>query len=155
MSFQIHALPTEPFQPLFTLSAQELAEVQATRMIADAKPGYPCRVSLADAEVGETVILVNYEHQPADSPYRSTHAIFIREHAQQAFPEREEVPEVLQTRLISIRAFDENHYMVNAQVVDGSHLHDAITAMFRDPGVAYLHLHNAKPGCFAAQVTRA
>ena len=155
MSFQIHALPAEPFQPLFTLSAQELAEVRATRMIADVKPGYPCRVSLADAEVGETVILVNYEHQPADSPYRSTHAIFIRERAEQAFPEREEVPEVLKTRLISVRAFDENHHMVNAEVTDGSHLHDAITAMFRDPGVAYLHLHNAKPGCFAARVTRA
>jgi hypothetical protein len=29
MSFQIHALPIEPFQPLFTMSAQELAEVRA------------------------------------------------------------------------------------------------------------------------------
>ena len=155
MSFQIHALPAEPFQALFSLSDQELAEVRASRMTADAKPGYPCRVSLADAEPGETVILVNYEHQAANSPYRSAHAIYVRENAEQAFPERGEVPEVLKTRLISVRAFDENHYMVNAQVVDGSHLHDAITAMFRDPGVAYLHLHNAKPGCFAAQVTRA
>ncbi len=155
MSFQIHALPAEPFQRLFTMSARELAEVRATRMIADAKPGYPCRVSLADADIGESVILVNYDHQPADSPYRSAHAIFVREHAEQVFPERGAVPEVLQTRLISVRAFDENHFMVNADIADGSDLHEVIPAMFGDPGVAYLHLHNAKPGCFAARVTRA
>ena len=154
MSFQIHALPIELFQPFFTMSAQELAEVRATRMIADAKPGYPCRVSLADAEVGETVILVNFEHQAADSPYQSAHAIFVREHAEQAFPERGEVPEALKTRLISVRAFDENHYMVNAEITDGLRLHEVITVSFRNPAVSYVHLHNAKPGCFAARVTR-
>ena len=155
MSFQIHALPAEHFQPLFRMSAQELEGVQATRKVVDAKPGYPCRVSLADAEVGETVILVNYQHQAADSPYRSAHALFVREHAGQAFPKRAEVPEVLTTRLISIRAFNDKHYMVNADVVDGMDLHEAIPAMLQDPAVAYLHLHNAKPGCFAAWVTRA
>lgn len=154
MSFQIHALPADPFQPLFKMSGQELAGIQAARMVVDAKPGYPCRVSLADAEVGETVILVNHEHQPANSPYRSAHAIFVREHASQAFPKPGEVPEVLSTRLISVRAFDDRHYMVNADVVDGKDLGRVIPAMFRDPAVAYLHLHNAKPGCFAARVTR-
>ena len=155
MSFQIHALPGKPFHALFGMSDQELAEVRATRMIVDAKPGYPCRVSLADAEVGETVILLNYEHQPADSPYRSAHAIFVREHAEQAFPGPGVVPEVVKTRLISVRAFDENHCLVNAEVADGADLHEVITLMFRNPAVAYLHLHNAKPGCFAARVTRA
>ena len=154
MSFQIHALPAEPFQPLFGMSADELAGVRATRLTADSKPGFPCRVSLADAEPGETVILVNYEHQTADSPYRSAHAIFVREHAEQALPRRGEVPEVLQTRLISVRAFGEDHYMVNADVVEGLHLKEVITGMFRDPDVAYLHLHNARQGCFAARVTR-
>jgi len=154
MPFQIHALPIEPFQPLFTMSAKELSEVRATRMTADAKPGYPCRVSLADAEVGETIILVNFQHQPADSPYQSAHAIFVREHARQAFPERGEVPEVLKTRLISVRAFDDKHYMVNAEITDGLHLHEVITVTFRNPAVSYIHLHNAALGCFAARVTR-
>jgi hypothetical protein len=154
MSFQIHALPAERFQNLFKMSGQELAGVQATRMVVDAKSGYPCRVSIADAEVGETVLLVNYEHQPAESPYRSSHAIFVREHAGQAFPQRGEVPEALSTRLISVRAFDDRHYMVNADVVDGTELGKVIPTMFGDPTVAYLHLHYARPGCFAAQVTR-
>lgn len=155
MSFQIHALSPAPFTPLFSLSSSELAKVRATRIIADAKPGYPCRVSLADAEIGETVLLLNFQHQAADSPYQASHAIFIREHAEQAFPAAGTVPEALEIRLISIRAFDEKHYMVGAEVVDGAHLSDSLTAILQDQSVAYLHLHNAKPGCFAARVTRA
>ena len=154
MSFQIRALPAYPFQALFAMPDDALAKARARRMIVDSKPGYPCRVSLADAEVGETVVLVNFEHQPADTPFRSAHAIFVRQHAEQAFPERGEVPAVLLSRLISVRAFDDRHYMVNADVVAGSDLHKAIPAMFEDADVAYLHLHNAKLGCFLARVTR-
>lgn len=155
MSFQIHALCPEQFEPLFALSDDELAKARATRAIADAKPGYPCRVTLADAEIGETVILVNFEHQSADTPYQASHAIYIREHAKQAFPDVGTVPEVLASRLISIRAFDNKHFLVDADVVDGSSLSQSIPAMLQDPGVAYLHLHNARQGCFAARVTRA
>jgi hypothetical protein len=154
MTFRIHALPAETFADFFQLSDAELAAVRAVRMKDDAKPGYPCRVSLADAEIGETVILVNYEHQPADSPYRSSHALFVRQGAAQAHPVVGEVPEMLATRLISVRAFDEKHYMVDADVVAGSELEAAIPAMLVDQSVAYLHLHNARQGCFAASCTR-
>ena len=155
MSFQIHALPPAQFEPLFAMSDEELAKVRAARAIADARPGYPCRVSLADAEIGEAIVLVNFEHQPAESPFQATHAIYVRENAEQAFPEVGEVPEVLRTRLASVRAFDDRHFIVNADVVDGSTLSESIPAMLLDPKVAYLHLHNAKLGCFLARVTRA
>ena len=155
MSFQIQALPSAQFEPLFALSDSELTKVRAARMIVDSKPGYPCRVSLADAEIGETVILVNFEHQSADSPFKASHAIFVRENAKQAFPDIGMVPEVFETRLISIRAFDGKHYMVDADVVDGSRLSESIPTILQDTRVAYLHLHNAKLGCFVARVTRA
>jgi len=155
MSFQIHSLPPSRFDVLFTLSNSELEKYRATKMIADSKPGYPCRVSLADAEIGETVILVNYEHQPADTPFKASHAIFIRENAKQSFPEVGMVPELFDTRLISIRAFNDKHFIVSADVVDGSHLTDSIPAILQDARVEYLHLHNAKLGCFLARVTRA
>jgi hypothetical protein len=155
MSFQIHALAPEQFGPLFSLSDEELAKARATRLTVEAKPGFPCRISLADAEIGETVILVNYKHQPADSPFQATHAIFVRENAHQAFPDVGTVPKVFKTRLISTRAFDDNHFMVDADVVDGASLSDAIPAMLQNPSVDYLHLHNAKLGCFIARVTRA
>lgn len=155
MSFQIHALPADRFRPLFSMSDAELAKYRAIRMVADSNSGYPCRVSLVDARIGETVILVNFEHQPGDSPYRAAHAIFVRENAEQAFLEIGTVPEVLATRLISIRAFDGRHHMVDAIVIDGNSLTKSIPAMFRNSKAAYLHLHNAKLGCFAARVTRA
>jgi hypothetical protein len=155
MSFRIHALPYAPFAPLFALSDAELAAIGARRTVADEKPGFPCRVSLVDAEPGETLLLLHFEHQSAASPYRASHAIYVREHAEQALPAPGTVPEVLTRRLISVRAFDEAHDMVNADVVDGRNLAEAITDMLRDRRVAYLHLHNAKPGCYAAKVTRA
>ena len=155
MTFQIHALPYEPFAPLFKLSGADLPKAGAARVVANAKPGFPCRVSLADAEPGETMILVNFEHQPRNSPYHASHAIFVRENAEQAFPKVGEVPELFTSRLVSVRAFDGRHYMIAADVVEGSALGDAIPEMLRNPHVSYLHLHNAKPGCFAASVTRA
>ncbi len=154
MSFQIHALPHDQFDHLFTMSDSGLANERAVRTTVNTSPGYPCRVSLSDANIGETVILVNYEHQAADSPYRAAHAIYVRENIKQAFPEIDVVPELFDNRLISIRAFDDKHHIVQADVVDGSCLKEAILKVFQDAKVEYLHLHNAKPGCYLARVTR-
>lgn len=154
MTFQIHALPAAPFAPLFALSDAELAARNMHRSTVQSCPGTPCRVSMRDAEVGETVILLNYEHQPEDSPYRATHAIFVREGAEHTQPAPDEVPDVIRSRLISLRLFDMAHMMIDADVVEGHQLSAAIQAAFEDDQVAYAHLHNAKPGCFAASVTR-
>lgn len=155
MSFQIHSLRAEDFADLFSLSDAELAARNACRQTVMSSPGSPCRVSMEDAAVGETVILLNYQHQPAHSPYKATHAIFVRKGAKQAELEVGEVPEVLRCRVISLRLFDKDHMMIDADLVPGIALSGAIEAAFERPEVAYLHLHNAKPGCFAASVTRA
>src|SRR5579872_2281998 len=79
MHFRIRGLPAEQFAPLFALTDAELAERGAVRRIADGRePGYPCRVSLSDSRPGDELILLNYEHLPADSPYRMRFAIFVR-----------------------------------------------------------------------------
>lgn len=155
MNFQIHALDAERFQQMFQLSDAELQARKAKRMTVAECPGTPCRVSLQDAEVGETVILLNHAHQPEDSPYQATHAIFVRESAQTAKPTVNEIPEVLRSRLISLRLFDDTHMMIGAEVAPGTGLAELISRTFDDDAVAYIHLHYAKPGCFAARVTRA
>jgi hypothetical protein len=144
-----------PFTALFALSDEALRAHGARRCIADSKPGFPCRVSLADAEIGEKLLLVNYEHQPADSPFRATHAIFVRENAEQAHPKAGEIPEPLQLRLLSVRAFDGAGMLLEADVVEGRKLEPVIEQMLSNPNIAYLHLHNAKQGCYAARVDRA
>ena len=155
MNFQIKALPKTEFEHLFEMTDAELAEHQACRRTVTAKPGTPCRVSMADAEVGETVILLNYAHQPEKSPYQSSHAIFVRKGVGQAEIAMNVVPEVIRSRLMSVRLFDIDHMMVDADVVPGSTLSSAISKAFEKPEVAYIHLHYAKPGCFAASVHRA
>jgi hypothetical protein len=155
MSFRISALPTARFKPLFALSDEELATRGAMRRIVDKCPGFPCRVSLVDAQVGEVVLLTNYEHQTASSPYRASHAIFVRENAREARPQVGEVPQVLRSRLLSVRGFDEKGMMIDADVVDGRAIEPSIERLLANGTISYLHLHNAKPGCYAARVDRA
>lgn len=154
MKFQIRALPATPFQPLFGQSDAFLADQAVVRVTATKSPGFPCRVSLVDATVGETLLLLNYEHQAAATPYRASHAIFVREGAIEARPAPGDIPDVLRRRLLSVRAFDAADMMLDADVTDGTTLKTLIAHMFADPAVAYLHLHNAKPGCYAARVER-
>lgn len=155
MDFQIKSLPAGEFAPLFGLTDDELALRRAVRQVVTSKPGTPCRVSMQDAEVGETVILVNYDHQPEASPYAASHAIFVREGAREAHLGINEVPDVIRSRLVSLRCFDRNHMMIDADVMPGDGLSAALSTAFDDDRIAYAHIHNAKPGCFAASAVRA
>ncbi len=155
ISFRLVALPLEPFAHLFPLSDSELLHYGARRCIVDAKPGYPCRVSLADAELGERVILLPFTHHDTASPYQGSGPIFVREQKERAFPCVNEVPEMIRRRLLSIRAYDAAGMMVGADVGEGNTLEDQIRRFFADPAVAYLHLHNARPGCYNCRVDRA
>jgi len=154
MSFRITGLPAEPFHELFALSDEALAARNAVRRIADAKPGFPCRISLTDAEPGQQVILTHFEHHAVASPFRASHAIYVRE-GEQTFDAIDRVPEQLRTRMLSVRAFDAAGMLTAADLVDGPQLETAIARLFDDAGAAYLHVHYAKPGCYAARVDRA
>jgi hypothetical protein len=154
MTFQIHALPPDSFTRLFTLSDTQLADEGAHRVVADEPGAFPCRVSLADAEVGDELILTNYFHLDERSPYRASHAIYVRKDVKQAVPEPGDVPAALANRLLSVRAFSCDHMMTNADVVDGNTLASSLRSIFADPAVDYVHIHNAKQGCFAAKATR-
>jgi len=154
MSFRIRGLPAAQFAHWFALGDAELKQRDAVRRIADSKPGYPCRISLTDADVGEQVLLINYEHLAADSPYRARHAIYIRA-GEQTCDVVDEVPAMLRSRLLSLRAFDAANMLTAADVVDGGALEAAIGTMLADPRVAFLHVHFARPGCYAARVERA
>lgn len=154
MRFRITGLPAAQFAGLFSLSDQELAARGAVRRIADAKPGYPCRVSLTDAEPGQEVILTHFEHHAVDSPFRASHAIYVRK-GEKTYEAVDQVPEQLRLRLLSVRAFDEKGMLVGADVVDGKDLEGAIERLLGDDRADYLHVHYAKPGCYAARIVRA
>lgn len=154
MSFQILALNNDQFSRLFGLDDEALEKQGIQRKVVDSNPGFPCRVSLQDAEVGETVLLMNYEHQPMPTPFRASHAIFVREFATEANLERNEIPAMFRHRVLSVRAFDATGMMIDADVVKGDRLEPLIERMFANESAKYLHIHNAKLGCYAALVER-
>lgn len=155
MSFSISGLPLDDFKPLFALDDEALAAQGVKRITATAKPGYPCRISLHDAEPGESVLLLNYAHQTADTPYRSSYAIYVNESAAASWQGQDSIPGSLRGRPISLRAFSAEGMLVGAEVTSGDGLEDAIARRFSDAGAAYLHAHNAAHGCFVARIDRA
>lgn len=154
MSFRITGLDPQPFSHLYGLGDAALFARGVRRMVADKSPGFPDRIELRDLEIGEKVLLLNYMHQPADSPYRSSHAVFVREGADRPLDVRDEVPDVIRRRLISLRAFDWDGNMLDADVMDGMEIENTIKLFFQNPDVSYLHAHYAKRGCYAARITR-
>ena len=153
--FQISALPSERFSHLFGKPDDELRTLGVIAMTADAKPGFPCRVTLRDAEPGARVLLLNYEHQDAPTPFRSSHAIFVIDGAENAHISPGEVPEQMRGRLLSVRAFSPDGMIVDGDVVEGARAAATFERMLADGRVGYLHVHFAKYGCFAARVDRA
>jgi Protein of unknown function (DUF1203) len=154
-NFQIIGLQRAHFEPFFSLNDKELAAKRARRMIVDAKPGFPCRIGLADAEIGETVILLPFVHHDIDSPYRASGPIFVREKAKSANLALGEIPEVVASRTMSVRAYDKKGMMLDGAVVPGSELKPHIEKIFANPKIEYLHLHNAGAGCYSCKVERA
>jgi hypothetical protein len=155
MTFQIHALPETPYQGLFDLSDADLAARNMLRVTADASPGYPCRVSLRDADIGDELILLNHRHLDGNTPYSASHAIYVRKNVTQAYAEPGAVPDVLARRLLSVRAFDARKLMVHADVIDGPDLAATLASLFTDPEIEFIQIHYARQGCFAAHATRA
>ena len=155
MSYRVTGLDPEPFRRLYGLSDAALADEGVRRVVADADFGFPDRIELRDAAIGETLLLLNYTHQPADTPYRASHAIFVREGAEAAWDSVDALPAPLVRRPISLRAFDADDLMVAADLAEGEALAPLIDALLADPAVAYLHAHYARRGCYAARIARA
>lgn len=155
MSFRIVGLSPGPFQHLYGQSDEALAAQGVKRYVVNAKPGFPDRIEMRDGEAGETFLLVNHVSMPADTPYKAAHAIFVREGATQTYDRAGEVPEVMRIRLLSLRAFDRDHMMIDADVVDGRNVEPLIERLLSNAAVSYIHVHNAKRGCYSGRIERA
>jgi hypothetical protein len=153
--FIIKALAKEEFEELFTLSDLELIEKGAIRMRVDSKPGFPCRISLQDANIGDEVILLTYEHHKTASPYKASGPIFIRKHAETARLKANQIPEMLIHRQVSVRCYNVNGMMKTAKVIEGKELTTFLSETFEEKEISYVHIHNAKPGCYNCVAERA
>jgi hypothetical protein len=154
MDFRVVGLSPEPFRHLYGLSEQDLAAHGVIRYRADESPGYPDRIEMREAKVGETLLLLNHVCQPAETPYRATHAIFVREGGEETYDRVNEVPEVMRLRLLSLRAFDVAGMMLDADIVDGKEIETLIERLFTNPQVDTIHAHYARRGCYSGRIER-
>lgn len=155
MNFRISGLTPEPFQRFFGLPDGELQAHGIHRYIVDEKPGFPDRIELLDAEIGQTVLLLNHVCQDAMTPYRASHAIFVREGASNTYDAVNQVPESMRLRLLSLRGYSAGGMMLEADVVEGTAIETVIKQIFDNQEVSYIHVHNARRGCYAGRVDRA
>ena len=154
-TFQLSGLDHTQFLPLFDLTDSELREQGVVRKLATSQPGFPCRISLVDAAIGEELLLLPYRHHDVHSPYRALGPIYIRRGVTQAILALGEIPDYVTRRVISIRAYDQEHMMVAADVAPGMDVAQRLQELFTDPSISYVHLHNAKQGCFSCLASRA
>jgi hypothetical protein len=154
MAYAIRGLDRAPFEALLGASDEALARQGARRVVATAKPGFPCRVSLADAEVGEQLILLNHVSHDAATPYRSAYAIYVREEATEAPVYLDELPPVFEGRPLGLRGFDSDGMLRGALLALPGEADAKIRALFERPEIATIHAHNAAHGCFVAKVER-
>jgi len=155
MTYRIRGLDPAPYRPLFGLSDEELAKRGIVRMTVDQKPSYPCRVSLTDREVGESMLLVNHVSHDVANPYRASHAILVTEGADAPGEYIDEVPPVFEPRVLSLRGFDNGGMMVDAILTQPGEADAGIRRLFANPDIHTIHAHNATRGCFSAKIERA
>ena len=154
MTYRIRGLDPAPFMQFYGMPDDQLEAAGVARMRVDSAPGFPDRVGMCDMAIGETALLLNYEHLPVNSPYRSRHAIFVREGAAIAADMRDTVPDVMKRRVMSLRGLDANGFIVDADLAEGDAIEPLILKLFEDPTIAYIHAHYAKRGCFSGLIER-
>ena len=154
MAYIVRGLDPAPYRPLFGLSDAELETRGVVRMTVDS-PTFPCRVSLTDRELGESVLLLNHVSHDVAGPYRASHAIFVTEFAGEPAAYADEVPPVFAKRVLSLRGFDKAGMMAEAVLAQPGEADAGIRKLFSNPKVETIHAHNATRGCFSARIERA
>jgi hypothetical protein len=153
MTYVVRGLDPAPYRPLFGLSDAELTDRGAVRMTVTT-PSFPCRVSLTDRTLGETVLLVNHVSHDFANPYRASHAIFVTEGVEEAAEYVDRVPPVFEKRILSLRGFDKDGMMADAILTQPGEADAGIRKLFANDNIVSIHAHNATRGCFAARIER-
>lgn len=141
MNYQLRGLEPALFEGFFGLDDEALAARGMRWMQSDAPVGFPCRISLEDAPVGEPVLLLPFTHQDGRSPYHASGPIFVRRGRNQAAHIVNGLPSYLTLRPLSVRAYDAADEMVDADIVDGAAAAPPIERLLAR-------------GCFACRVDR-
>ena len=154
MTYRIRGIDRGEVDGFIGADDATLADVGAVRVVATVRPGFPCRVSLVDAEPGESLILFHHVSHDVATPYRSAYAVFVREDAGEPAEYVDQVPPVFEGRPLALRGFDGDAMLRSAALAAPGEADARIRALLDDEGIRYIDVHNAAHGCFAARVER-
>jgi hypothetical protein len=154
MAYRIDGLEPEEFYHLLGLDEHGLAEAGALRVIADSKPGFPCRVTLEDAEPGESLVLFNHVSHDVRTPFRSAYAVYVRENAVAPARYFDEIPPVFDGRALGLRGFDSQGLLRGALLALPGEADCKIRVLLDRSEIESVHAHNAAAGCFVARIVR-
>lgn len=154
MTYLIEGLDPAPFRHLFAMEEAELAAHRAVLQTASASRGFPCRVSLRDADEGDQLLLVHHTSHAVETPYRNAFAIFVRRAASEPACYVDECPPVFAGRPLGLRGYTAAGNLLTARLAMPGAADDIIREMLSDPAITYIDAHNAAHGCFAARVQR-
>jgi len=153
--FRFVALPPSVAHEVRRTRRDAWGNVDLTPVRVDREGAYPCRACLEDARPGEDVILFSYSPFDGQCAYRTVGPIFIHEKECTPLAASDAIPELLAKRLLALRAYDEGgRTMVDCAVVEGREMEAAARRMLGDPRTSTIHVHNARPGCFACVIER-
>ena len=153
MTYVVKGIDPAPYQALYGLSDEELADKGVVRMTVTS-PTFPCRVSLTDRAIGEKVLLLNHVSHDVANPYRASHAIFVTEGEDEPAEFVDRVAPVFEPRVLSLRGFDKDGMMADAILTQPGEADAGIRRLFANPAIETIHAHNATRGCFAAKIER-
>ena len=154
MAYRIEGLAPQAFESLFAMMDGELAARGAMRVTADSPTGFPCRVSLRDADEGEELVLLNHVSHDVKGPFRTTYAIYVRRDAEAPASFTDEAPPYLDSRTLSLRGFGADGLLKHGLLAMPGEADAKIRALLERPEVDTIHAHAATYGCFLARIER-
>lgn len=154
MAFIIQGLDPSLFGSVLDQKQVGAQDTSAPYYEVDENPGFPCRITLDDASIGQKVALVSYPHHQANTPYAQSGPIFVSCGDAKLGRFVDTIPPALARRKLSLRAYDKDGMMVDAALVDGAAAKPVILSLLSNPSITKIDAHNAIRGCFAAHIVR-
>ena len=133
--------------------AAERGALDHRLVTADSPRDYPCRHCLRWAQPGERMILFPFAAIAPGRPYSESGPIFVHAEPCERYAATDEFPPEFRSGRV-LRAYDSQHDMIAAEVVNGEGPEAVIERFLRKPETAFVHVRSASRGCYTMEVER-
>jgi hypothetical protein len=120
---------------------------------ADSPQGYPCRHCLSWAQPGERMILFPFAAIALGRPYSESGPIFVHADPCERYGATEEFPAAFRDGRV-IRAYNSQHDMIGAEVVNDEGPEAVIERFLQKPETAFVHVRSVSRGCYTMEIER-